>query len=85
MHTNHTNFSFMKHAFNEYCPTKANRIWLTLHLVLKEDMKVVSSNKYQIPHINKERLERLSRLPLQIDCEPSIAMEAMAILAAANN
>jgi hypothetical protein len=48
----------MKQAFNEYCPTKANRIWLTLHLVLKEAMKVAGSNKYQIPHINKEKLER---------------------------
>jgi hypothetical protein len=54
----------MKQAFNEYCPTKANRIWLTLHLVLKETMKVAGSNKYQIPHINKERLERQIQPPL---------------------
>jgi hypothetical protein len=72
----------MKQAFNEYCPTKANRIWLTLHLVLKEAMKVAGSNKYQIPHINKERLERQSQL---IDCEASIVTAAMAILAATNN
>jgi hypothetical protein len=75
----------MKHAFNEYCPTKANRIWLTLHLVLKEAMKVAGSNKYQIPHINKERLERQIQLPLQIDCEASIVTVAMTILAAPNN
>jgi hypothetical protein len=48
-------------------------------------MKVASSNKYQIPHINKKRLERQSWLPLQIDCETSKVTEAMAILAAANN
>jgi hypothetical protein len=75
----------MKQAFNKYYPTKANRIWLTLHLVLKEAMKVASSNKYQISHINKKRLERQIQLPLQIDCEASIVTTAMAILAAPNN
>jgi hypothetical protein len=75
----------MKQAFNEYCPTKANRSWLTLHLVLKKAMKVAGSNKYQIPHINKERLERQSQLLLQIDCEASIVTATMTILAAANN
>jgi hypothetical protein len=45
-------------------------------------MKVAGSNKYQIPHINKERLEIQSQL---IDCEASIVTAAMAILAATNN
>jgi hypothetical protein len=48
-------------------------------------MKVAGSNKYQIPHINKERLERQSQLPLQIDCEASILTTSMTIIAAANN
>jgi hypothetical protein len=39
---------------------KANRIWLTLHLVLKEVIKVAGSNKYRIPHINKQILETKS-------------------------
>jgi hypothetical protein len=43
------------------------------------------SNKYQIPHINKEKLERPSQLPLQIDCEASIVTATMVILAPANN
>jgi hypothetical protein len=63
-------------------PKKANRIWLTLHLILKEAMKIAGSNKYKITHINKQRLERQGRLPLQINCEAHIAM---AFLAAANN
>jgi hypothetical protein len=75
----------MNEAFNEYCPIKENRIWLTLHLVLKEAMKIVNSNKYQIPHINKKILGRQSRIPLQIDCEASRIIEAMAILIATNN
>jgi len=64
---------------------QANRIWLTLHLVMKEAMKVAGANKYKIPHINKERLETLGQLPLQIACEASIVDQAKAILAAANN
>lgn len=75
----------MKQAFNDYCPKKANRIWLTLHLVLKEAMKIAGSNKYKIHHINKQRLERQGRLPLQINCEAHIVTKAMAFLAAANN
>jgi hypothetical protein len=64
---------------------KANRIWLTLHLVLKEVIKVAGSNKYRIPHINKQILERQSRLPLPIDCESSIVMKVMTFLAAPTN
>jgi len=52
---------------------------------MKEAMKVAGANKYKIPHINKERLETLGQLPLQIACEASIADQANAILAAANN
>jgi hypothetical protein len=48
-------------------------------------MKVADSNKYQISHINKERLERQIQLPLQIDCEASIVTAAMVILTAPNN
>jgi len=52
---------------------------------MKEAMKVARANKYKIPHINKERLETLGQLPLQIACEASIVDQAKAILAAANN
>lgn len=79
-----TFFKYLKQAFNEYSPEKANRIWLTLHLVMKEIMKIAGANRYKIPHINKERLERLHLLPLQVDCEASIVDEAKATLAANN-
>lgn len=75
----------MKQAFNVYCPEKANRIWLTMHLVMKEAMMVAGSNKYKIPHMNKKRLQALGELPLQIACEGSIVVEAKAMLTAANN
>jgi hypothetical protein len=39
-------------------------------------MKVHGCNKFKIPHMKKERLERQGTLPLQIDCE-TLVLEAM--------
>jgi len=64
----------------EYCPHKANRIFVTLQTVLMEVMKIKGCNKYKIPHMQKERLEREQRLPLQISCEPSLLAEAIGSL-----
>ena len=66
----------------EYSPLKANRIFVTLQTVLKEAMKIKGCNKIKIPHLQKERLEREDRLPLQISCEPSLLAEAIASLPA---
>jgi len=52
---------------------------------MKEATKLSGANTYKIPHINKKILETLGQLPLQIACEASIADQAKAILAAANN
>jgi hypothetical protein len=43
-------------------------------------MKIKGCNKYKIPHMQKERLEREERLPLQISCEPSLLAEAIGSL-----
>lgn len=64
----------------EYCPHKANRIFVTLQTVLMEVMKIKGCNKYKTPHMQKERLEREQRLPLQISCEPSLLAEAIGSL-----
>ena len=64
----------------EYSPWKANKIFVTLQTVLKEAMKAKGCNKFKIPHMNKERLEREDMLPLQIPCEASLLAEALATL-----
>ena len=64
----------------EYCPHKANRIFVTLQTVLMEVMKIKGCNKYDIPHMQKERLEREERLPLQISCDPLLLAEAVGSL-----
>jgi hypothetical protein len=61
----------------EYSPHKANRIFVTLQTVLRKVMKIKGCNKYKIPHMQKERLEREERLPLQISYEPSLLAEAI--------
>jgi hypothetical protein len=71
-------------AFHEYLPRKANRIYLTLHQVLKETMKVHKSNKYKLPHMKKARLERLRLLPLQVHCEAALVNEVQEKLVAWN-
>jgi hypothetical protein len=57
-------------------------MYLTLHQVLKETMKVHGANKFKIPHMKKGKLERLGLLPLQVYCEATLVNEAMEKLAA---
>jgi len=64
----------------EYSPRKANIIFVTLQSVLKEAMKVKGCNNIKIPHMQKEKLEREDRLPLQISCEASLLAKTIASL-----
>jgi hypothetical protein len=41
-------------------------MYLTLHQVLKETMKVHGYNKFKIPHMKNGRPERLGLLPLHV-------------------
>jgi len=59
-------------------------IFVTLQSILREAMKVKGCNKFKIPHMQKEKLEKEDRLPLQISCESSLLAEAIASLPAAN-
>jgi hypothetical protein len=66
----------------EFCPHKANRIFVTLQTILLEAMKKKGCNNYKIPHMNKATLERQERQPTCIPCPPSLLHEAEATLAA---
>ena len=65
----------------EYSAHLANRMFLTLQGVFMEAMKVKGCNKFQIPHMKKETLEREDRLPSCIPCDLSVLHEAEASLA----
>lgn len=66
----------------EFCPRKANRIFVTLQTVLLESMKKNGCNNYKIPHMNKEQLERQDMLPTSIPCPPDLLDEAEVAFAA---
>jgi hypothetical protein len=57
-------------------------MFLTLQSVFIEAMKVKGCNKFKIPHMRKETLERQDRLSTSIPCDPSLLDEAEATLAA---
>jgi len=42
-------------------------------------MKVKGCNKFKIPHMQKDRLEKEGRLPLQIACEASLLLVSLQI------
>ena len=53
-------------CFNDYHVYKLNRIWLSLQCCMNKIIEEKGDNKYKIPHMNKERLERLNQLPISI-------------------
>ncbi|CAK8542192.1 unnamed protein product [Lathyrus sativus] len=54
---------------------KSNCIFVSLQLCMIEIVKEKCSNKYKIPHVNKERLERVGQLPVQIKCDLILVQE----------
>lgn len=63
-------------SFENFSSVKSNYI-LTLHLGMIEIMKAKGSNKYKIPHVNKEKLEREEQLPTQMKCDPILVQEVL--------
>jgi hypothetical protein len=61
-----------------------NRIFVTLQSVYIETMMIKGCNKFKIPHMNKDKLEREDRLPTAIPCEASLLAECIASLHVTN-
>lgn len=55
--------TYVQQAYAEFPKAKINRIWLTLMSVMNKIIEVHGDNNYKIPHLGKERLERLGELP----------------------
>jgi hypothetical protein len=53
-------------CFRNYHVYKLNRVWLTLQSCMNMIVEQRGDNQYKIPHMNKERLERLNQLPISI-------------------
>ena len=54
----------VQQTFDDCCPRKLNRIWLSCLQNLNEILKHDGDNKHKTPHMNKQRLERENRLPI---------------------
>jgi hypothetical protein len=53
----------VKDAYKKYPLVSLNQIWLTLQSVMNMIIEERANNKFKIPHINKDRLERIDELP----------------------
>ncbi|KAM0875427.1 hypothetical protein ACQ4PT_036816 [Festuca glaucescens] len=58
----------VKQAFDEYPAERSNRIFLTLQACMVEVLRDNGGNRYKVPHMRKEVLQRLGTLPVTLKC-----------------
>jgi hypothetical protein len=63
----------VKKAHAEYPAKKINHLWLTLQLCMNKIIENKGCNHYDIPHINKAKLEKQGRLPTCVEVTPFAA------------
>nr|CAC09504.2 H0711G06.10 [Oryza sativa] len=67
----------VQEEFDGYEASKINRVFLTLQLCMLEVMKDNGGNRYKIPHMNKQALEREGRLPSWLSCDARVYEKAL--------
>ena len=68
-------------AYNAYDSRKINKIWLSLMCCLNEIIKHHGNNDYKLPHMGKDRLERIGQLPITIPvCDVGVELLKAAVL-----
>lgn len=70
----------VQEAFNELHPQTLHKVWITLQLVMNEILKNKGNNKYQLPHVNKNKLEAEGRLFDQVEAPEWAVRKAWDIL-----
>ena len=68
--------TMVQKTYDEYPANKINRLWVTLQSIYNCIIENHGDNNYKIPHMNKERLERLGELPTAL----KVSREALAEL-----
>jgi hypothetical protein len=63
-------------AYAEFSREKINCNWLTLQSCLNEIIENHGNNDYKIPHMAKQRLERMGQLPISLE----VTNQAMVVL-----
>ncbi|XP_042026328.1 uncharacterized protein LOC121773514 [Salvia splendens] len=72
-------------AYEELTPQTLNKVFLTLQSVLSEILEVQGGNNYRIPHMNKDRLERIGALPNVLEVEERVVRDVLEYLALPQN
>lgn len=67
-------------AFDSFSTAKSNRIFVTLQTCMVEIMKNRGCNKYDLPHIRKDIMEREGPLPDQLKIDQDIVQDVMTVL-----
>ena len=70
----------VQQAFNSYDAATLNRVFLTLQSCMLEIMKNGGGNRYNIPHMNKERLTLAGNLPDSLSCDRRLYESVMETL-----
>lgn len=68
-------------SFEEYPASKINRVFLSLQLCMREIMIAGGSNRYKLPHMGKDSLERNGSLPRHITLDYPLIECVMDMLA----
>ena len=67
-------------AFIEMESAKLNKNFLSLQQVCNEVFKVKGCNKYKLPHMGKDKLQREGRLPMRLEVDFTLVNKAMKLL-----
>ncbi|XP_021770618.1 uncharacterized protein LOC110734777 [Chenopodium quinoa] len=70
----------VKEAYDEFDPTVNKHTWITLQSCMIEILKCEGGNNYKIPHMGKERLERLGLLPEILEVNQELVDQSCAFL-----
>ncbi len=60
----------VEQAYKDYDAKMINRVFLTLQSCMNQIIETNGSNRYKIPHMGKEKLEREGKLPLVLNVTP---------------
>lgn len=70
----------VEEAFKEMRKETLNKVFLSLQMCMTETLKVAGCNKYKLPHMNKEGLERSGQLPEALVCSNDVVQQAVEAL-----
>lgn len=66
--------------YDEYDSYYLKKVYITLQSCMIETMKCDGGNGYKMPHMNKDRLERIGALPTRLPCDLSLCQRVKGIL-----